>query len=302
MASVSEGKKDFQSLRTSGEASGVTLAIGSGVGSLRDRLALRLVSIGITPNVLTVTGFVFTLAGAWYLLRAAGHTLPIEPFAPSDVPRSWYPLVSLAWFFLAAACDMLDGAVARAGKLHSDFGAVLDSTVDRFSDIAVWCACSLYFAARGNVTYCLLGFLVLSNTFLISYVKARAEDLIPDCTVGFWQRGERFMAILLGCLMGHMPVLIWMQAIFPFTTVMRRLNYTRTYLAAQAAGAPLPQRGVPSGWLRYVMLWRHPRGSVGFDIVVFANIALLAAGPIFMPGFYGLDDPLGAVLRALRVW
>ncbi len=111
---------------------------------------------------------------------------------------SWYPLAALAWLFVAAACDMLDGAVARSGNLHSRFGAVLDSTVDRFSDIAIWGACALYFAAAGNVTYCLLTFLALSNTFLISYVKARAEDLIPDCSVGFWQRGERFFAILVG--------------------------------------------------------------------------------------------------------
>lgn len=302
MATASSGKHDFESFRTSGEPSGVSLAVGSSVGSMRDRLARALVRLGVTPNTLTVTGFVFTLVGSWYLLRSAGHVLPIDPCAPEGIPRSWYPVAALVWFFLSAACDMLDGAVARFGSLHSDFGAVLDSTVDRFSDIAVFAVCALYFAGQSNVTLCLLTFLALANTFLISYVKARAEDLIPDCTVGFWQRGERFFALLVACLAGHLPVFIWLQAIFPFFTVLRRLDYTRAYLRAQTRGLAVPAKGIPPGWLRYVMLWRYPRGSIGFDVIAGATIAFLVVGPCLVRGFYGATDPLRMLLQRLQVW
>lgn len=302
MQTTSPGKKDFESFRASGRAPGVTLSIGSRVASMRDRLAMFLVGLGVTPNGLTLTGFVFTLVGCWFLLRAAGHALPIDPFAPSSVNRSWDSLIAMAWFFMSAACDMLDGAVARLGKLHSSFGAVLDSTVDRFSDVAVWGACLLYFAAQANVTYCLLVFLALANTFLISYIKARAEDLIPDCTVGFWQRGERFMALLIACAMGHLPTLIWLQAILPFFTVLRRINYTSAYLRAVDTGGPLPERGIGTGWRRYVLLWRYPRGSVGFDIVVGANIAVLVAGPFAVSALYGTTDPVRDLLQYLHAW
>lgn len=296
------GKQDFDSLRASGDAHGMSLAIGNGVGSLRDRLARRMVRIGVTPNALTVIGFLFTLIGSGFLLLSAGHALPVDPGAAAGSPRSWYPVIALAWFFLSAACDMLDGAVARAGKLHTEFGAVLDSSVDRFSDVAVYGACALYFAAHANVTYCLLTFAAVSNTFLISYVKARAEDIIPDCTVGYWQRGERFFALLVACLVGHIPVLIWQQAILPFFTVIRRLRYTRAYLRAKAKSLSPPQRGVPTGWLRYVQLWRHPRGSLAFDVLAALNIAVLVFGPLLWEGFYGQADPLGEWLRGMGVW
>lgn len=302
MDSASPGKKDFEGLRVSGQANGITLSIGSSVGSMRDRLAEGLVHLGVTPNSLTIAGFVFTLIGSWYLLRCAGHVLPIDPFAPAGAPRSWYPLAAAAWFFLAAACDMLDGAVARCGRLHSDFGAILDSTVDRFSDIAVWAACALYFAALGNITYCLLTFAALSNTFLISYVKARAEDVIPDCSVGYWQRGERFLATLIGCAAGHMPALIWLLAILPFFTVLRRLEYSRAYLWAQANGMPLPEKGIPVGWLRYVEFWRHPRGSLGCDLAAGIVILYLLAGPPLIQSLYGCTDPVRALLGRLHAW
>ncbi len=182
-------KKDFQSLRASGQAAGITLSIGRTIGRMRDSLAGLLVRLGVTPNGLTIVGFVFSLVGSALLALAAGAALPIDPFAPVGTPRSWLPAVAVAWYFLSAACDMLDGAVARLGNLYSEFGAVLDSSLDRISDTAVWCGCVVYFAGRSNVTYCFLAILALSNAYMISYIKARAEDIIPDCNVGFWQRG-----------------------------------------------------------------------------------------------------------------
>lgn len=290
-------KKDFGRLRSSGQAAGVTLSIGRTVGNWRDGLAGWLVGLGVTPNSLTVVGFLLSLVGSGFLALSAGTTLPINPFAPEETPRSWLPAMAVLWYFFAAACDMLDGAVARIGGLHTEFGAVLDSTLDRISDTAIWCGCVVYFAGHGNVTYSFLAILSLSNAYMISYIKARAEDIIPDCTVGFWQRGERTMAFLVCALLGHMQILLWQQAILPLLTAVRRLNYTREYLRAQAAGMPPPPTGAPPGWRKWLMPWRHPRGSVGFDIVVATNLMLVVLGPVLEPWFYRNADPLGMVLR-----
>ncbi len=294
-----QAKKDFQSLRASGQAAGVTLSIGRSVGNARDSLAGLLVRLGITPNSLTVAGFAFSLAGSALLALSAGAALPIDPFAPAGTPRSWLPAIAVAWYFLSAACDMLDGAVARIGNLRSEFGAVLDSSLDRVSDTAVWCGCVVYFAGRSNVTYCFLSIVALSNAYMISYIKARAEDIIPDCSVGFWQRGERVFAVMVGALTGHMQVLIWQQAILPLLTVLRRLTYTGAYLRAIAGGLPPPPVSVPRGWRKWLKPWRHPRGSVGFDVVAILNILLVVLGPVACRWFYGDADPLGDLLRSL---
>lgn len=294
---IPDGKKDFAGLRASGEASGVTLSVGRTFGNWRDAIARGLVCLGVPPNSLTITGFVFSLIGSGFLALSAGAALPCDPFAPAATPRSWLTLVALAWYFLSAACDMLDGAVARVGNLHSPFGAVLDSSLDRISDTAVWCGCVVYFAAHANVTYCLLAVAALSNAYMISYIKARAEDIIPDCSVGFWQRGERTFAVLVSALTGHMQILLWQQALLPGLTALRRLTYTAACLRNQAAGLPPPHKGVPTGWRKWVMLWRHPRGSIGFDILCGSMIALLAIGPAIFPWFYRNVDPVGMLLR-----
>jgi len=291
-----QSKKDFQALAESDRTPGLSLSIGSAVAWLRDGLARVLVRIGITPNRLTVAGFCFTLAGAGVLVISASHALPVDPMAPAGVRRSWLPFVAGCWLLLAAACDMLDGAVARLGGLQSPVGAVLDSCLDRFSDIAVWFGCALHFAARGNVTYNALAIAAMANALLISYIKARAEDLIEDCTVGYWQRGERFSAILVGCATGHMQAVLWQQAILPFFTVLRRLFYAGGVLRAKSSGAAEPVRGPLPGWRGYVAVWRHPRGSVGYDLVTGLNIALIIFGPWLFPVLYGSYDPLYRLL------
>ena len=79
---------------------------------------------------------------------------------------------------LPRAMDVLDGAVARMGRLESGFGAVLDSTLDRLSDSAVFMACAVHFAWTGNVTYVCLSLMALANAYPISSVKARAENVV----------------------------------------------------------------------------------------------------------------------------
>ena len=94
---------------------------------------------------------------------------------------------------LSAVLDMLDGALARAGQRQSDFGAVLDSTLDRVAELAVYVGCAAHFALRGNATFAALSLVAFGASFLVSYTKARIENFGVPCRVGYWQRGERLV-------------------------------------------------------------------------------------------------------------
>jgi CDP-diacylglycerol--glycerol-3-phosphate 3-phosphatidyltransferase len=196
---------------------------------------------------------------------------------------------------------MLDGAVARVGRLGTRAGAVLDSSVDRFSDMAIYFGCFLYFArlTEPNLTYQVLALIALCNGVLISYVKARAEEMIDDCSVGYWLRGERFAAVLIGCTFGHIPAVLWQMSVSCLFTVARRMAFAYTTVQALDAGRPLPPRGPSPGWLGKLQLWRRPRGSVAYDIVTGAHIAFIIAGPLLWPALLGTGptaDPLRALL------
>jgi len=295
MAGLETGSSDFRELAASGEQPGVTKAIGMAFAAARDGLAAFLVAARVTPNTLTGAGFVVTLGSAACLALGAG-----DAFGPSAVAgRSYWPLWAGALLIAAGACDMLDGAVARIGRKSTSFGAVLDSSLDRFSDVAVFLALVGHFCWRGNLTYTVLAAVALANTFLISYVKARAEDLIEDCTVGWWQRGERHVALLIACFSCHVPVLLWQQATLPMLTVFRRLDYTRKALIARQRGLPPPAKGPPAGRMRVLYPWRYPRGSVPFDLVAAVNVVILVFGPWIFPFFRGRTDPLRRLIEAI---
>jgi len=173
------------------------------------------VRLGVSPNVLTVLGMLLTLGAAWQLAAGADQTWDqVRPPAPF-----WAGL----WLFGACAMDMLDGAVARVGNLKTAFGGILDSTMDRVSDIAIFGAIAIAFGRVENVTFQVLALLAMTNAVLISYIKARAEKELDDCSVGFWQRGERLVAVMLGCFLGHVATMVLILAVLPWTSVAGRL-------------------------------------------------------------------------------
>ena len=262
-SSGAPASKDFQRLRETGQAAGISRAIGSAFIAARDSLARILLRCGATPNRLTWAGFLMTIGAGYCLARGASQQLPY--FYTGTGPVGWWPLGAAGFLILSAACDMLDGAVARLGNLASKYGAILDSSIDRFSDMAIFIGCGLHFARDGNITYQMLAIVALCNAFLISYIKARAEDIIPDCSVGYWLRGERFAAMLIACLCGHLPAVLWQQALLPLLTVLRRLIYSYQAVTALETGRPAPVRGPRTGWLGRFQLWRHPRGSIPYD-------------------------------------
>ncbi|MCK4342356.1 MAG: CDP-alcohol phosphatidyltransferase family protein [Phycisphaerae bacterium] len=287
--------KDFRAWRDSGEAAGASKSIGSAIAAARDGVAQVLVRLGATPNRITVVGFLFTCVAGYCLARGASQQVPY--FVVHEGPVGWWPVLAAVFLLLAGACDMLDGAVARLAHLSSRSGALLDSSVDRFSDMALCIGCFLHFALldQPSITYQLLAVFALCNAVLISYLKARAENVIADCSVGYWLRGERFAAVLIGCLSGHVPAVLWQLAISCAFTVWRRLSYAFLAIRAADADRPPPTRGPWPGWLGRFQLWRHPRGSVAYDLVTGTHIAYIVAAPCLWPVLLAVEehaDPL----------
>jgi len=249
----------------------IGIFIGRSFASARDLLARRLVKSGIHPDTLTIVGTALTMLGGVCYAVGAGSRFAWS-LAPSSSANA-YLLCAGGLLVLASACDMLDGAVARIGKRNTRFGAFLDSTLDRLSDFAVYAGIAVHYAwtQPANVTLVLGAMLALFNSFMISYTRARAEDLIDSCTAGYWQRGERSAAILISTFAYNIPALVIQQAILPALTVVRRISYTRAVLAGDKPIAD-PRDG--NFWLK-IRLWRWPRGTWAYDLVTGLNIAWL---------------------------
>ncbi|MBV9282344.1 MAG: CDP-alcohol phosphatidyltransferase family protein [Chloroflexi bacterium] len=144
-------------------------------------IAGPLARYGVTPNAVTVLGFVFNVLTA--VVLASGHL-------------SW----GGALLFLSGLFDMLDGALARITSRQSTFGAFLDSLLDRYSEAAILLALIFVFNRRGDTGPVLLVYAVAIGSVLSSYARARAEGLGLECKVGIAPRPERVLILGLGLL------------------------------------------------------------------------------------------------------
>jgi CDP-diacylglycerol--glycerol-3-phosphate 3-phosphatidyltransferase len=161
---------------------------------------------GVTPNVLTTLGLVFTAAAATLValesFRAAGLAL-----------------------LLGGAMDALDGAVARATGRSTPFGGFYDSVSDRISDALIFGG--IVWAVRDEPRLLLLALVGLVAASITSYVRARAEAIDLECSVGILERAERAIALILALLLHQWlfePVL-WFLAIGGTTTVVQRIHH-----------------------------------------------------------------------------
>ena len=166
--------------------------------------------IGITPNTITLIGLAISLGAAYVI--ATGHL--------------FYGGVLI---LLSGLFDLLDGALARFKKHVTSFGAILDSTVDRISEAAIFCGLLFYFMSRGSDLLVILIFLVVIGSFLVSYVRARAEGLRMECKVGWFTRAERVVVLTIGLLLNQVLISLWILAVFVYITVLKRLHYLRKY-------------------------------------------------------------------------
>jgi CDP-diacylglycerol--glycerol-3-phosphate 3-phosphatidyltransferase len=161
----------------------------------------------ITPNTLTFINLALNIAAAYVI--ATG-----------------YLLLGGVLVLISGLFDLLDGALARFTKQTTKFGAILDSTVDRISEAAILCGLLIwYIPQEGASLKIVLIFIVLIGSFLVSYVRARAEGLGWQCQVGLFTRAERVIVLAIGLLVNQILIALCVLAVFVFVTVVQRLVY-----------------------------------------------------------------------------
>jgi len=238
---------------------------------MRDAIARLLVKTGLTPNAISLAGMVLTAAaGVCYAVSCPRRPAwSLDPAAPANA----YLLLAFGLLILSSACDMLDGAVARLANRKTAFGAFLDSTLDRFSDFAVYAGIAVFYARgpQANVTFVLLSMTAFLNAVMISYTRARAERVIGSCAVGYWQRGERSASILIAAAAHNIPAMVVQHACLPLLTVLRRVFYTKAVIEGRNPIVD-PRKG---GWWLKVRIWRWPRMTIPYDVATAVNIAWL---------------------------
>lgn len=189
-------------------------SIGRGAKVILDAIVGTLTRLHIRPNALTVTGLLISVAAAYAL--AYGRF-------------GWAALILI----FAGLFDMLDGAVARISNRETAFGAFLDSVLDRYSDMIVLLGLTIYYGRNDRLPYVVLVGTVIMGTVLTSYARARAESLIPKCKVGFLERPERVVLLIIGGLSGRMEAVLWVLAVLSNWTVIHRILYVHKELPLQ---------------------------------------------------------------------
>jgi CDP-diacylglycerol--glycerol-3-phosphate 3-phosphatidyltransferase len=185
----------------------ITRLIGTAGRWLLDKIVGGLAATGINPNVLTFIGLIVNFWAAAMFAIGLFKTAAII-------------------IFFAGFLDMLDGQVARRQNRVTAFGAFYDSTLDRYSDMALYLGLLVYYAANGQTPYVILGAVATAGSVMVSYTRARAESLIPLCKVGFMERPERMVLLIIGGLFDRMAPVLWVIAVVSTITVIHRIVYT----------------------------------------------------------------------------
>lgn len=191
-----------------------TGAFGRACGKLLYAIVRALALTHISPNVLTFMGLVINIVAAVLFGYASGDRQP-RMFLYAG-------LVIVG----AGIFDMVDGRVARATNQVTTFGAFFDSVIDRYSDIALFFGLLVYYARSNHFFYVVLVGIVMTTSVMVSYTRARAESLIPSCKVGFLERPERIVLVIIGALFNRMAAVLWVIAVLSTITVIHRIWYT----------------------------------------------------------------------------
>jgi CDP-diacylglycerol--glycerol-3-phosphate 3-phosphatidyltransferase len=214
------------------------------------------VALGIHPNVLTLIGVIINVAAAW--------ALALDLFVTAGV------IMICANIF-----DFIDGKVAHITGKQSEFGAFWDSTLDRFSDLALFTGLIWLYASLGRKGYVLVATSALIFSIMTSYARARAECLIDKCKVGFMERPERIVLFMIGAFTDRMAGVLWVILVLAVITVANRIYYT--YLALNRL--PMPSTDGVAGTFWRFFFWRDERATVAYDIWVIAILAFVWLTP-----------------------
>jgi CDP-diacylglycerol--glycerol-3-phosphate 3-phosphatidyltransferase len=229
--------------------------VASPLSWARDRIARGIIRAGIPVNAVTLAGAV--AASAVFVPAYQGHQ----------------PLAGLVLIF-AGAFDVLDGAVARLSGGVTRFGGYLDSVVDRYSDFAVFLGILVHvdrhWEGPPRLLYLILWGLCIVGTSTTAYVRARAEAVIPHCKVGFMERPERTVTVILGLLAGNVHLSLWILAAMTNLISIQRVLYTRLRMGGKE----------PRGQF---WLWTYGRVTAPHFALCIAFILLLAFGHHLVP-------------------
>jgi CDP-diacylglycerol--glycerol-3-phosphate 3-phosphatidyltransferase len=185
----------------------ITQAIGEGCGAII-RVIVRGLSLSrIHPNVLTFFGLVINIWAAYLLARG-------------QFRAAGFVIIGAGLF------DMVDGRVARETNRVTRFGAFFDSVLDRCSDMALLIGLLVWYGNNNQPGYVVLTAVAMMACVMISYARARAENLIPTCKVGFMERPERVVLVIIGALFDRMAPVLWVIAVLGNLTVIHRMIFT----------------------------------------------------------------------------
>jgi CDP-diacylglycerol--glycerol-3-phosphate 3-phosphatidyltransferase len=185
----------------------VTGAIGVGANAIIKLIVRSLALSRIHPNALTLIGLLINVYAAWLL--ASGQFM-----------GAGFTIIGAGIF------DMVDGRVARETNQVTRFGGFFDSVLDRYSDLLLLMGLLVYYANIGRNLYVVLTAVVMTASVMVSYTRARSENAIPSCKVGFLERPERIVLLIIGALFDRMAPVLWTIAVVGNLTVIHRMIYT----------------------------------------------------------------------------
>jgi CDP-diacylglycerol--glycerol-3-phosphate 3-phosphatidyltransferase len=215
------------------------------------------VALGIHPNTLTLIGVLVNVVAAIAL------------------GQDQFLLAGLI-MIVANIFDFIDGKVAHITGTQSQFGAFWDSTLDRFSDIALFLGLIYLYADLRRTDYVMVASLAMMFSIMTSYARARAESLIEKCKVGFMERPERIVLFMIGAFTDRMAAVLWAILILSIFTVADRIYYTFLVLNDR----PVPRgSNVVSQVLWRGFFWTDERGTPAYDAWVIAILAFVWLTP-----------------------
>jgi len=226
------------------------------------------VRLRIHPNTLTLVGVIVNVGAAWAL--GFGRFM-----------------LAFVVMLIANIFDFIDGKVAHMTNTVSEFGAFWDSTLDRFSDLALLTGLIFLYSKLGRSDYVMIAALALIFSIMTSYARARAESLVKKCKVGFMERPERIVLLMIGAATNRMAGVLWVVLVLSILTVANRIYYT--YLDLNRL--PLPTRKGVAGIFNRAFFWTDERATLPYDVWVVAILAFVWLIPPEWLGDPTASDP-----------
>ena len=211
------------------------------------------VALGIHPNTLTLIGVLINVGAAIALGRR-------------------HFMLAFVIMIVANMFDFIDGKVAHLTGKESRFGAFWDSTLDRFSDIALFLGLIYLYSSLRRTDYVMVVSLAMMFSIMTSYARARAESLIDKCKVGFMERPERIVLLMIGAATNRMGGVMWVILILSIVTVVNRIHFT--YLRLNDRPNPTGANVLTQAFWR-AFFWTDDRATLPYDLWVVAILSFV---------------------------